>query len=207
MPQDRENDRMKAIKQMITAFCDQHLTEEYSAYAHKLCDALEQSGDDSIWREKIEIWAASIIHVIARLNLLYEKNNEDYLVFEDLCEFFNAEKSTVISKSARIQKILKIRIGQEGYCRKEISDTFSFFETSEGFMIPKGMLCNDVAVEFADDEESQEINRFAEKQKQMREEKERKRKQRRVEINRDIDEKKKRKKKENDQQLSLFSDG
>ena len=143
MPQEQKRDNMRAVKQMITLFCDQHLTEEYSAYAHKLCDALEQSDDNFIGRGKNEIRAASIIHVIARLNLLYEKNNEDYLVFEDLCRFFNTAKSAVISKSAWIQETLKIRIGQEEYCREEISDTFSFFETSEGFMIPKGMLGRD----------------------------------------------------------------
>ena len=74
-----------------------------------------------ITRGKKEIWSASIIHTIARLNFLFDKQNENYITADTICDFFDTKKTTVGNKATQIEKECKLRMGAEGYCSKEIS--------------------------------------------------------------------------------------
>ncbi|MBU4445502.1 MAG: hypothetical protein L6422_11565 [Candidatus Marinimicrobia bacterium] len=97
-----------------------------------------------------------------------------------------------------------MNIGAEGYCSKEISDSFTFYQTPEGFIIPKSMIDNrEFIFEFVDGEEAGELQEFADEKRRVEEEKIKKRKERRAEINREIAEKKREK---NGSQLGLFGD-
>lgn len=62
---------------------------------------------------KKDIWAASIIYVIARLNFLFDKENDYYITSDTICNFFKTKKSTVGNKATEIQKICKLGLGAE----------------------------------------------------------------------------------------------
>jgi RNA-splicing ligase RtcB len=95
-------------------------------------------------------------------------------------------------------------LGAEGYCSKHITDAFTYYQTPEGFIIPKSMLGDrELVIEFVDGEEAEELNRFIEEKQRIEEQKAQEKKVRRAEINRKIAEKKKKKKKD-DRQLRLF---
>jgi hypothetical protein len=47
---------------------------------------------------KIEIWAASIIYTIARLNFLFDKANGVYITPDIICDFFNTKKLLAIKQ-------------------------------------------------------------------------------------------------------------
>ena len=197
-------ERVAKIKEMIHSFCEEHLTQELEGYAVKLCEKLGRKRIINIVRGKKEVWAASIIYVIARLNFLFDKQNENYITVDSLCKYFGTKKSTIGTKATQIEKTCSFSIGAEGYCSKEISDSFTFYQTPDGFIIPKRMVENrEFIIEFVDGEEARELQEFADEKRRIEEEKIKKRKERRAEINRKIAEKKK---ENNKYQLGLFGD-
>ena len=197
--------RLEEIKELVMAFCEEHLDEELYGYALELCHMLGRKRKISITRGKKEIWAASIIYVIARLNFLFDPENEFFLTADTICDFFGTKKSTVGNKATQIEKNCNIGMGAEGLCSPEISDALTLVELPDGLVIPKSMLRKlDIVYEVADEEETKELEKFMAEQQRLKERKAAEKKARRTEIDRKIAEDKKKKKKENHKQLKLF---
>jgi hypothetical protein len=200
-----KTERLNDIMNLVLAFCEEHLDEELYGYAIELCDMLGRKRKISISRGKKEIWAASIIYVIARLNFLFDPENEFFLSADTVCDFFGTKKSTVGNKATQIEKACNLGLGAEGLCSPEISDALTLVELPDGLVIPKSMLPGlDIVYELADEEETKELEKFIAEQQRLKERKAAEKKARRTEINRKIAEDKKKKKKERDKQLKLF---
>ena len=200
-----KTERLNEIKDLVLAFCEEHLDEELYGYALELCDMLGRKRKISITRGKKEIWAASIIYVIARLNFLFDPESEFFISADTVCDFFGAKKSTVGNKATQIEKACNLGLGAEGLCSPEISDALTLVELPNGLVIPKSMLPElDIVYELADEEETRELEEFMAEQQRLKERKAAEKKARRAEINRKIAEDKKKKKKERDKQLKLF---
>ena len=197
--------RLNDIKALVRGFCKQHLDNELCGYALELCEMLGRKRKISITRGKKEIWAASIIYVIARLNFLFDPESEFFLSADTICNFFGTKKSTVGNKATQIENACNLGLGAEGLCSPEISDAFTLVELPDGLAIPKSMLPKlDIVYEVADEEETKELEKFMAEQQRIKERKAAEKKARRTEINRKIAEDKKKKKKEQDKQLKLF---
>jgi len=197
--------RLEEIKGLVLAFCEEHLDEELYGYAFELCEMLGRKRKISITRGKKEIWAASIIYVIARLNFLFDPENEFFLSADTVCDFFGTKKSTVGNKATQIEKACNLEMGAEGLCSPEISDALTLVELPNGLVIPKSMLPKlDIIYEVTDEEETKELEKFMAEQKRLKERKAGEKKARSTEINRKIAENKKKQKKEQDKQLKLF---
>ena len=205
MEKAKKDERLKEIKELVVSFCVEYLNEELQSYALKLCDTLGRKRKISITSGKKEIWGASIIYVIARLNFLFDSKNELFLSADTICDFFGVKKSTIGNKATQIEKACNLGIGAEGFCSPEISDALTFVELPNGLIIPKSMLPKtEVVVELADEKEEEELQKYMAEQKCLKEREAVEKKARRAEINRKITEGEKRKKKEQDKQLSLF---
>jgi len=197
--------RLNEITQLVLAFCEEHLNEELAVYALKLCETLGRKRKISINRGSREIWAASIVYVIARLNFLFDPESEFCLTADTICDFFGTKKSTIGSKATHIENVCNIGLGAEGFCSPKISDSLTLVELPNGLVIPKSMLTElDFVVEAANDEETKELEEFMAEQQRLKAREIAEKKARRAEINRKIAEDKKKKKKENDKQLVLF---
>jgi hypothetical protein len=200
-----KTDRRKEINELVQAFCDRHLNEELAGYALKLCDTLGRKRTLAVTRGRKEIWAAAIVYVIARLNFLFDRENEYFLTADTICEFFGSQKTTVGNKATQIEKACRIGMGAEGFCSQHISDTFTLVELPNGLVVPKSMLSDfEIVYEMANEEETEEIEKFLEEQQRIKDRKAREKKARRTEINRKIAEDKRKKKQ--DQQLGLFDE-
>ena len=199
-----KSERLNEIRQLVLAFCEEHLNEELAVYALKLCETLGRKRKISINRGSKEIWAASIVYVIARLNFLFDPENELFLTADTICDYFGTKKSTIGSKATYIENVCNIGLGAEGFCSPEISDSLTLVELPNGLVIPKSMVPRlDFVVEAANDEE--ELEEFMAEQQRFKEREIAEKRARRAEINRNIaEEDKKMKKKENDKQLGLF---
>ena len=81
MKDNREAKRTKLveIKGLISGFCEKHLNEEYQEYCHNLAEALVRKRRIDILRGKSPQWVASIIYAIARVNFLFDKNQEFHI--------------------------------------------------------------------------------------------------------------------------------
>jgi hypothetical protein len=200
------------IDELVRAFSKQYLNEELTACVLRLCDTLGRSRKLDITRGKKEIWAASIVYVIARVNFLFDTANDDFLTADIICDFFGTKKTTTGNKSTVIEKTLNINIGDKNYSTAEIAESLSFVEMPGGFIVPKKM-ANDMVREFVtgivNEDESREIEAFMVEKKRQEEEAEKARRERQAEINREKEEKKKKKKEEelakiNERQLKLW---
>ncbi len=199
--------RLEEIADLVLAFCEEHLDAELHGYALELCDILGRKRRISITRGKKEIWAASIIYVIARLNFLFDPESEFFLSADAVCDFFGTKKSTVGNKATQIERACNLGLGAEGLCSPEISDALTLVELPSGLIVPKNMLPKfDIVYEVDDEEDTKEIEQFMDEQRRLKERKAAEKKARRAEINRKIAQEKKKRKIDNDKQLSLFDD-
>ena len=207
MEKAQKDERLKEIEELVVSFCVEYLNEELQSYVLRLCETLYRKRKISITSGRKEIWAASIIYVIARLNFLFDPNNELFLSADNICNFFGTKKSTIGSKATQIEKACNLGIGAEGFCSPEISDALTLVELPHGLVIPKSMLPKpEIVVEFADEKAEKELQEFMAEQQRLKELEKAEKKKRRTEINRKIAEDNKKKKKEQDKQLSLFDD-
>jgi hypothetical protein len=205
MEKAKKDERLIEIKELIASFCVEYLNDELQRYALRLCETLYRKRKISITSGKKEIWAASIIYAIARLNFLFDSENELFLSADTICDFFETKKSTVGNKATQIEKACNLKLGAEGFCSPEISDALTFVELPNGLVIPKSMLPKPKAiVEFADEKEEEEYQKYMAEQQRLKKREAAEKKARRTEINPKIAEEKKKKRKEQDKQLSLF---
>jgi hypothetical protein len=133
-------DRVADVKRLVEAFGRSSLGPEYTGLALKLCDKIGRMRKLSIQRGRIEIWAAAIVHVIARLNFLFDPESEVYFTAEDLNTFFKTKKTTVSNKAAMILKATNISPGDPDFSSPQIANMFRLYETEDGFLIPASIL-------------------------------------------------------------------
>jgi hypothetical protein len=133
-------DRIAGVKRLVEAFGRSSLGPEYTGLALKLCDKVGQMRNLSIQRGRIEIWAAAIVHVIARLNFLFDPQNAVYFTVDDMNAFFGTKKTTVSNKAGMILKAANIFPGDPDFSSPEIANMFRLYETEDGLLIPASML-------------------------------------------------------------------
>jgi len=136
---EKKQERVKEISNLINEFCNRYLSDDLQSYAMKLLEKLTRERTYSITSGRIEIWASAIIWVIARLNFLFDSQNPNNISTDTICDFFDTKKSTVGNKATDIEKACKIRMGEEGLCNSEISDSLSFVQLPNGIVLTKKM--------------------------------------------------------------------
>jgi hypothetical protein len=136
----KKTEKVDAIGKMIEAFGHDKLNSTYTDLALKLCDRIARMRKLSIQRGRIEIWAAAILYVIARLNFLFDPENEINITADELCAFFGTKKTTVSSKAGLIQKACDLYVGDTEFSSPEIANMFRIYETEEGLLIPGSMI-------------------------------------------------------------------
>ncbi len=195
--------RIKELDEMLHNFCEDYLTDEFEEYTMRLSKVIGRKRKIDITRGKKEIWAASIIYVIARLNFLFDKENKNHITPTVICNYFNVKKSTIGNKATQIMKFCNIHLGSVGFCSQEISDSLTLIRTPEGMLIPKKWFDNrKIEYLIADEKEAKEIEEVLEERRKKEQQRALERKERQAEINRKIAEEKK--KKEEKHQLTIF---
>jgi len=58
---------------------------------------------------------------------------------DTICDFFGTKKSTASAKAAQIEQACRIRMGHEGLCSSQISDSLTFVELPSGMVLTKKM--------------------------------------------------------------------
>ena len=132
--------RLGLMKALVKGFCETHLNEELTGYALKLCETLGRRRKITITQGKVEIWAAAVVYVIARLNFLFDPKNPFYLTADNLCNFFETKKSTTGNKASQIENICNLPMGAKGFCSPDITDAFTVVELPSG-IVSAGTQC------------------------------------------------------------------
>jgi hypothetical protein len=125
------------IAALIAQFGQIHLDAELTGFSVELWRRLCRRKAPDCLRGKPEVWAASVIHVIARINFLSDSNEPGHLTFDTVCDFFHTSKNTIGGKATLIERTLKLRQHSEpGLCRPAILEQFTMVELSNGMVLP-----------------------------------------------------------------------
>jgi hypothetical protein len=131
--------RITELHELTGAFCKDNLTDEYIPYMDRLIDMLCMSKKYDVGKGKIETLASSVVLVVARLNLLFDKKNDNYISIDKIFDYYGTKKITIETKAKEIEEVCGIMVGHEGLCREEISDALTFIEFENGMVITKAM--------------------------------------------------------------------
>ena len=131
--------RLKEVQELLDVFSQEHLTRELAGYVRKLWEQIGRKRNYMVTGGKPEVWASAVVYVIARLNFLFDRSAPHYLPPDVICGFFGTKKSTVSAKAAEIERTCRIRMGQEGLCSPELSDSLTFVQLSNGMVLSKKM--------------------------------------------------------------------
>jgi len=179
---DKER-RTDDIRRMVAEFAAEHLDAELAGFADRLLGKLSRMRKLDIAHGRPEIWAGTIVYLIARLNFLFDADNPLYLTGNEIAEYFGAAKSTIQNKAGIVEKACRLHRGHPDYSRAEIADMLTTVELPGGIVMPMDMFKRTLAAEGLaadarkdgtisiremDEEESRELERLLAEREQQR---------------------------------------
>ena len=126
-----------AIASLTDGFCQAHLDEEYAQISRRTAAALCRKRPSPVVRGRIDVWACSIIHAVGTVNFLFDRSNEPYVSFADLCTEFGVGQSTISNKSKQVRNLLKMRRFDPDWSLRRLTDQNPFVWTLiiDGLMV------------------------------------------------------------------------
>lgn len=128
-------DSLADVEASLRAFGKTHLDAELTDFCLTLWTLMQKSSKLNTDRGKPGVWAASLVHVIARMNFLYDKSQPVHLSLGTICDAFGASKKTVGAKATEIERALKLGQVAAGLCRSELMKSFIMLETNNGMVV------------------------------------------------------------------------
>lgn len=144
MQKDHNHAADKILTQ-VTTYCQKYLDKEYTDICSHVFHDLLETNPTVFNRGQFGIWGAAIVWAVGSVNFLGDKSFEPYASLADVCSYFNANKSSVGQKSAKIKKQLNIDHFNPDYqTTNAVSDFLSsLVMTPEGLIVPVDMFEND----------------------------------------------------------------
>ena len=129
-------ERIGHTQRLLSEFGAKRLPDIYTGFCRDLCNAIADSEDLNLHPGLVEIWAAAIVYVIARLNFLFSSETPNHLTAEEICIRFSVKKTTVSNKASMILDSLDIFHDDRRFCAPHITRLFEFIEDEHGFIHP-----------------------------------------------------------------------
>lgn len=108
-----EKEKIAAIKQQLTKmtrdFCISWIDQEYADLCEKLIAKMARKRAVPFISGRLNIWAASVVWSIGRVNFLGDKTFAPYLSLEEVAKHFGASKSSVGQKAGKICDLMKLQ--------------------------------------------------------------------------------------------------
>lgn len=130
------------ITKLTDAFSAAHLDEEYRDLCRKLVGKLARKRPSPLLQGKPGVWAAAIVHVIGRVNFLFDKAQKPHVTAAQLCERASVSKQTVLTRSKEICRLFKIGAMDPEYTRpSRLGDNpFAWLVQVNGLVLDARML-------------------------------------------------------------------
>lgn len=129
-------DRFDVVATMLAGFGATHLDAELTGFTLELWQRICRRKSPDCLRGKPGVWAASVVHVIARMNFLFDRSQPVHLTFDTICNFFGVNKTTIGGKATGIEHTLRLRPHSEpGLCRSEFMESFTMVQLSNGIVL------------------------------------------------------------------------
>lgn len=135
IPSDRQ-ERFHEVAALIEQFGQKQLDAELTGFAIELWTRVCRRKAPNCLRGKPTVWAASVIHVIARMNFLFDRAQPVHVTFDTICDYFQANKNTVGGKATEIERTFNLRQHNEpGLCRQDFLESFTNVRLSNGLVV------------------------------------------------------------------------
>ncbi|MBI5387327.1 MAG: hypothetical protein HZA90_21915 [Verrucomicrobia bacterium] len=135
IPTDKR-ERFNEVAVLLDQFGQAHLDPELTGFTLELWRRLCRRQTMDCRNGKPQVWAASVVHVIARMNFLFDRSQPAHVTFDTICGWFQANKTTVGSKATEIERALRLQQHSEpGLCRREFIDSFTTVQLSTGMLV------------------------------------------------------------------------
>ena len=139
IPADKR-ERFREVAMMLEQFGQARLDPELTAFTQELWRRVLPSANERLPPWQTCHWAATVVHVIARMNFLFDRGQPVHLRFDTICRWFQASKTTVGGKATELERALRLRQHSEpGLCRPEFIDDFEFVQLPNGVVMSLGM--------------------------------------------------------------------
>ena len=136
-PDDKKSKRIEEVRVLLQEFSNTHLTPELTDYVLRLWEQIGRKRNYVITGGRPEVWASATVYVIARLNFLFDRQNKNFLPRDTICNFFGTRKNTISAKATEIEKVCRIRMGQDGLCSPDIADSLSLVQLPNGLILTR----------------------------------------------------------------------
>lgn len=134
---DAHRARFAEVAALLVQFGQAHLDAELTGYTVELWSRFCRRRSPECLRGKPQVWAATVVHVIARINFLFDRTQPVHLTLDTICGFFQTNKTTVGSKATALERTLKLRSHSEpGLCRSDLMETFTTVQLANGMVLP-----------------------------------------------------------------------
>ena len=131
-----KRERFNEAAALLEQFGQTHLDPELTGFTLELWRRLCRRKTIDCRRGRPQTWAASIVHVIARMNFLFDRSQPVHLTFDAISEWFRANKTTIGSKATEIERALRLRQHSEpGLCRSEFIEDFTTVQLANGLVL------------------------------------------------------------------------
>ena len=95
-----KRERFEEVALMLDRFGQSHLDPELTGFTLELWRRLCRRQTIDCRRGKAQVWAASVVHVVARMNFLFDRAQPVHVTFDTICASFQANKTTVGGKAS-----------------------------------------------------------------------------------------------------------
>jgi hypothetical protein len=132
-------EKTKELIELTREFCDNFLDDEYKHLCEKLIRKMSRKHNVPFLRGRENIWAASIIHALGRINFLFDQHSKPHVSAAAISKHFKASKKYVSQKATKILDMLKIRHWDKEFSTSAVKehDPFSNLMMINGIPIVK----------------------------------------------------------------------
>lgn len=135
IPKDKQ-ERFNEVAALLEDFGRTHLDPELTGFTLELWRRLCRKQTIDCRRGQPQTWAAAAVHVIARMNFLFDRQQPVHLTSDVITGWFQSSKNTISSKATEIERLLRLRQHAEpGLCRGEFVEGFTMVQLSNGMVL------------------------------------------------------------------------
>jgi hypothetical protein len=97
-------DKYDEIAPIITAFCTQHLNDEYTELSLRLLEKLCHKRPSPLLKGRANTWACGIVYAVGSNNFIFDKSQPEHMSAKELADGFNLSASTAKNKANEINE-------------------------------------------------------------------------------------------------------
>jgi len=101
-------DKYDEIAQIIVAFCDEKLNDDYKDICLRLLEKLCRKRVSPLLGGRARTWAAGIVYAIGAYNNIFDKSQKIHMTANEIASYFGIAASTAGEKAGDIRKMLNI---------------------------------------------------------------------------------------------------